>query len=70
MTAEAIPALGDGFVEAFAARQTVRRGLDAGDFARRVHDAPQQIRREQSAFGADGLEFGGATRHFRGKAKG
>jgi hypothetical protein len=58
--AQAIPALGDGFVEPFTGRQTVSRWRNAGNLPRRVHDAPQQIRREQSALGADGLKFCGA----------
>jgi hypothetical protein len=70
VTAEAIPALRDGFVEAFTGWEAVSRGLDTGDFGRRVHQAPQQVGRQQSAFGADGLKFSGAAGHLRGKAEG
>ena len=61
MAAQACPALGDGFGEAFAFRQAVGAGFDTGDFAGGVNDASQQVGWQQSAFGADGLKLCGAA---------
>ena len=57
--AQAVPRLGDDLVQALALRQAVVLGPRAVELSLRVEHAPQQVGRQQAAFGADGLEVAG-----------
>ena len=56
MLAQAVPRLGDDLVQALAWRQAVVLGPRAVELLLGVEHTPQQIGRQQAAFGADGLE--------------
>ncbi|OQC05103.1 MAG: hypothetical protein BWX80_02223 [Candidatus Hydrogenedentes bacterium ADurb.Bin101] len=61
VAAEAVPGLGDDFVDAFAFGQAVVFGLCAGDLFLGVKETTEQVGWQQAAFGVDGLEVGGVT---------
>ena len=61
--AQAVPRLGDDFVQALALRQAVVLGPRAVELCLGVEHAPQQVGRQEAAFGADGLEVLAAARH-------
>ena len=55
--AQAIPGVSDYFVQALARGEAVVFGASAGEGGMAVEEAAQEVRREEAAFGADGLEF-------------
>ena len=57
VSAQAVPGVGDRLVQAFAGREPVVFGPGAGKRRTRVENALQEVRRQQSALGADGLEL-------------
>ena len=54
---EAVPGVGDRLVQAFAGREPVVLGPGAGKRRTRAENALQEVRRQQPALGADGLEL-------------
>ncbi|MCX6354165.1 MAG: hypothetical protein NTZ78_04580 [Candidatus Aureabacteria bacterium] len=56
VAAQAVPGLSDNFVDALALRQAVVLGPGAGEFPLGIEDTPQQIGRQEPAFGVDSLK--------------
>ena len=61
--AEPIPGVSDYFVEAFAGGETVVLGACAGEGGAAIDDTAEEIRGQEAAFGADGLELGAEAGH-------
>ena len=61
--AQAIPGVSDYFVHAFAGGESVVFGSGAGEGGMAVEEAAQEIGRQESALGADSLEFLVGARH-------